>query len=342
MADLPQPGDVVGGYRFQGGDPAQESSWKPVAQPSAATVPSPAAAPALQGPKVGDVANGYQFTGGDPGSAENWKQLSGEDFLKTLSPTQQSLIQAMVRGDIKPPTDFALTKPYWQQAISQARQYDPNFSETLWPTRVAMRKDVAGSGKFGQNLNALNTAIQHTALLANSIPEVWGTQIPVVGKAVNAAGNTLEDWGGDPGITKYRNAVNALGHELRRTYAQTGAGSQADLDTFMEGMGENLSTEQKKAALQQQMQLLAGKANSIWEQYQQSMGGYAPPLHVLAPESVKALRAMGMDPADLGFDKNSYAEPPSKTPTVTTRQQFDKLPSGTEYIGKDGKRYRKP
>lgn len=29
-------------------------------------------------------------------------------------------------------------------------------------------------------------------------------------------------------------------------------------------------------------------------------------------------------------------------PTVTTREQFDALPSGTVYIGKDGKKYRKP
>lgn len=29
-------------------------------------------------------------------------------------------------------------------------------------------------------------------------------------------------------------------------------------------------------------------------------------------------------------------------PTVTTKEDFDKLPSGTEFIGSDGKRYRKP
>lgn len=35
--------------------------------------------------------------------------------------------------------------------------------------------------------------------------------------------------------------------------------------------------------------------------------------------------------------------PPAQTsPTVTTRDQFDALPSGTVYIGKDGKKYRKP
>lgn len=33
---------------------------------------------------------------------------------------------------------------------------------------------------------------------------------------------------------------------------------------------------------------------------------------------------------------------PSTPPTITSREQFDRLPSGTIYIGKGGRRYRKP
>lgn len=29
-------------------------------------------------------------------------------------------------------------------------------------------------------------------------------------------------------------------------------------------------------------------------------------------------------------------------PTITSKEEFDKLPSGAEFIGSDGKRYRKP
>lgn len=34
--------------------------------------------------------------------------------------------------------------------------------------------------------------------------------------------------------------------------------------------------------------------------------------------------------------------PAPSTPTITTKEQFDRLPSGTIYVGKNGRRYRKP
>lgn len=328
MMGAPTVGTVLDGYTFQGGDPNDPSAWKaaPVgasAAPSQGNLPSPNAAAAGIGSspyKVGQVVNGYRYQGGDWKNPASYSRLSGADFLKTLPVSQQGLIQGMVRGDIQPPTSFALKSPYWQQALQQAMQYDPSFTETLWPTRVSMRKEVA-MGKFGQNLNALNTAIQHTALLNKDLPDVVGTGGYPLSDWVNAAANWYEKESGDPGITKYENAQSALAHELRRTYAQTGAGSEADLQKFEGGMGANLSTSQKKAALKQQMELLAGKANSIWSQYMQVMGPNAPALHVLSPQSVSALRDMGMHPSDLGFDAQSYpqdAGAPAASPSIPT------------------------
>jgi hypothetical protein len=287
--------------------PSLGPSPAPQRQPVTPGAPPPSQASTPGVPTVGTLQGGYKFKGGDPGSEGSWEAVHGDDFLQTLPPQQQALVKGIVRGDIANPSGFAMAKPYWQQAIAQAQQYDPTFSQTLWPVRASMRQDVA-KGKFGQNLNALNTAIQHTGLLANDIPGVWGEQIPLIGKAVNYVGNTAEDLGGDPRITQYRNIVNALSHELRRTYAQTGAGSQADLDSFEKGMSENLSTPQKQAALKQQMQLLSGKANAIYEQYNQAMGPNAPPLKVLAPQSVAALKNMGMNPTDLGFHPSSWVD----------------------------------
>ncbi len=267
MPTAPAIGDVIGGYRFSGGDPASQSSWVPAsgglgglnsgpfsaapasdadasmgdfstaagvslppmpeqkprgAPPISLPVRAPrpvASAPVLDkvsaqptpnapsavpgAPTPGAVMDGYRYKGGAPNDPENWEMLQGQDFLKTLSPQQASLIEGMVQGDIAPPTSFALTKPYWQQALAQARQYDPTFSETLWPVRSSMRKEVA-MGKFGQNLNALNTAIQHTGLLAKDIPEVWGTSLT----PVNWLGNEAAALTGSPGVVEYSNAAN--------------------------------------------------------------------------------------------------------------------------------------
>lgn len=257
-------------------------------------------------PKIGQVVSGYKYSGGNPNSQASWIPLSGDEFLSTVPPAEQPVIKAMVNGRINPPQGTVLKDPAWTQRLQWAMQYDPSFDETAWPTRVAMRKDVEGSGKQMQNLNALNTSIQHAALLNHYLDGVWGARIPVIGKLVNTVGNTAEDWSGDAGITDYRNVVNNFGHELRRTYTQTGAGSETDLKNYLDNMGENLSTDQKRGAIKTQMEMLSGKANSIAQQYAQTMGPLSEPPQVLFPATVTALKSMGMDPGSLGFAQGTY------------------------------------
>lgn len=50
---------------------------------------------------------------------------------------------------------------------------------------------------------------------------------------------------------------------------------------------------------------------------------------------------IGVNPSEITFPPPPTT-PPSKALTVTTREQFDKLEHGAQYIGKDGKLYRKP
>lgn len=248
-------------------------------------------------PQVGYVENGYKFAGGDPNNAASWQRLAGDQYLQSLPQDQQAMVKGLVSGDIQPPTNYAMKLPYWQNMISSAARYDPSFSETVWPTRVKMRVD-AHTGKMGQQINALNTALQHANVLYNDIGGTTSTSFTPYNWVANEASQMF----GDPGPTNYDNASSALGHELRRVYAQVGAGSQADLDKFDENMSRNGSREQKVGALRTQMQLLTGKLNAIWDQYRDAMGPNAPALSVVHPESVKALSNMGFKAEDLGID----------------------------------------
>jgi hypothetical protein len=65
----------------------------------------------------------------------------------------------------------------------------------------------------------------------------------------------------------------------------------------------------------------------------------------LAESDRKATKRYGIDPAtikrpEIPAEKPAETKPASQS--VTTREQFDALPSGTVYLGKDGKKYRKP
>jgi hypothetical protein len=65
----------------------------------------------------------------------------------------------------------------------------------------------------------------------------------------------------------------------------------------------------------------------------------------LAESDRKATKRYGIDPATIKRPEIPEEKPAEKKPvaqSVTTREQFDALPSGTVYLGKDGKKYRKP
>lgn len=58
----PDVGTIMNGYRFTGGDPADQKSWAKI-----------------EAPKKGDVIQGYRFEGGDPSSQDNWHKLVDYD-----------------------------------------------------------------------------------------------------------------------------------------------------------------------------------------------------------------------------------------------------------------------
>jgi hypothetical protein len=65
----------------------------------------------------------------------------------------------------------------------------------------------------------------------------------------------------------------------------------------------------------------------------------------LAESDRKATKRYGIDPATIKRPEMPEEKPAETKPapqSVTTREQFDALPSGTVYLGKDGKKYRKP
>jgi len=77
---VPQPGAVLDGYRFNGGDPSRPESWQKLPQP-------------------GDVQDGYEFKGGDPGKPESWQPLpQGRGAMRTVDDVGRSLARGASFG----------------------------------------------------------------------------------------------------------------------------------------------------------------------------------------------------------------------------------------------------
>lgn len=75
---IPRIGEIVDGYRFVGGDPAQQSSWE-----SADGMP-----------KAGDVYDGYRFRGGDPNLPDAWEPADAS-LTSKLAPRDPRAVAQM-------------------------------------------------------------------------------------------------------------------------------------------------------------------------------------------------------------------------------------------------------
>lgn len=54
------------------------------------------------------------------------------------------------------------------------------------------------------------------------------------------------------------------------------------------------------------------------------------------------MKNIGTDPSNIQNFNGKNETTPAASPTVTTKEQFEKLPSGKTYVGTDGRKYRKP
>jgi hypothetical protein len=191
-----------------------------------------------------------------------------------------SQVRAMVEGRAAPPSSFAASKPYWQALIGKAHEYDPTFDQTTWAGRVATRKAFV-SGPEAKNVTAINTALGHAGVVADSLADLSNGSI----KPWNAAINWMHDMTGDKGPVNAKMAVDALASEARKVFAGSSGGNLAELREWQENFPINGSQSQQTAALRQFVSLLDSRLGSLADQYNRGMGRADDPMHLLEPHA---------------------------------------------------------
>lgn len=255
------------------------------------------------GNEVGMEPIGAQ-TGGPAGFGTTDPNLHGTDYLKTLPPQTANTVKLMAEGKMAPPTSFAMSKPYWQHMIQAAAQYDPNFDQTVWQSRLALRKDFT-SGKAAQTLTALNTALGHAgSAVLPAFEALHNGQFPTV----NAAANWISEKLGNAAPTNAREAVDALASEGRKVFAASGGGNLTELENWQKNFPVNGSPEQQKGALQTFGKLLDSRIESLQDQW--NRGNWSKPLDVhtfLSPGANKSLAILKGEQAPQKQASNSPA-----------------------------------
>lgn len=208
--------------------------------------------------------------------------LSGPAFLSTLDPGMAAQVKAVGQYDMPLPPASRAGGIAIQQAV--ARAY-PEYDYTNAHSKVAAAKAFT-SGKQGQNINSLNTALAHLGTTAQRAEDLKNESFTPYNSIANAAGRVF----GDPRVTNFNVARQAVADELTRAFRGSG-GNVADIKGWEDSINSSESPEQLRGAIQQGAKLLEGRVYAIGDQRSQALGTKDDPLSILNPHARAALAA---------------------------------------------------
>lgn len=233
---------------------------------------------------------------------ENWwaqdaQAPTGDAFLSTLDPARASQVKALAEGRMELPKGPALRSAAGATLLADVAQYDPKFDAANAPARIAARKAFT-SGKQGQNISAFNTALGHLGTLAQRAEELDNSGIPIW----NSIANSVESATGDPRVSNFQIARQAVADELTRAFRGSG-GNVHDIKGWEAAINSAQSPQQLRGAIGQAAELLGSRISALQDQYNQSINSTtADPLPLLNPHAMEALQAFqNKDYQDKGY-----------------------------------------
>lgn len=233
---------------------------------------------------------------------------SQEQFLSGLDPSMAALIKGIANYQLDIPKVTSLRGGERARIAQIVSQYDPTFDMSQYGARAAMRKSIT-SGNYSNAINSANLVIQHLDTLKKSIAGLDNSNFT----PYNTVANWMKSAGGDPAINKFNTARDAAASELAKVFKGTGSTSEEEIKAWKGNLDLNGSPAQVKAAIDQSIDLLASRLDTIRTQYQSAMGKPTD-FNFLTPHSREVLKDLGVDASVLDTDgaiEGSGGEPPA-------------------------------
>lgn len=187
--------------------------------------------------------------------------------------------ESLLKGQVPFPTGRDLADPVRSAAYKAAIQEDPTFNAATYLQRKKTSESFS-SGKQGDTINAINTAMGHMGELSDLSEKLGNSDV----QFANAVKNKFKQETGDPEITAFNTARKAVADEVTKIYRQSG-GSEADIQEAMKNLSPNQSPAQLRANIFELYKLLGSKVNSLSEQYHKGMGKVGGDFQVFTPEA---------------------------------------------------------
>lgn len=254
---------------------------------------------------------------------EAGKTLTGDEFLKTLPLVRANTVKAIAEGRMSL-SDLGV-RGKEREALAQAvNQYDPSFDSAQAKARFSAAKDFA-TGKAGNTVRSLNVSIEHLNTLQSAADALKNGNIQVF----NQLGNQIAAATGQTPPTNFDATKKIVADEIVKGIVGSGGGV-ADREEAARVISGANSPAQLAGVIKQYKELLGGQLKGLKQQYERTTQRKDFDDTFLTPE---ARRELEPPPA---------AKKESAPKKISTDADYNALPSGSLFVGPDGKTRRKP
>lgn len=258
---------------------------------------------------------------GLPGGANGATPLgvTGDEAIKDLAPDQQQMVKLLAAYKFPLPSGQALRTPYWQSLIGKVAAYDPSFDATQYQARQKLRTDFT-SGQGARNIRSLNTAVGHLDTLSKAGTDLSNGSFPLWNAIANKGITAV----GDPRVTRFNTAANAVESELASVFKGTGASDQ-EIKAWRSTLNDAQSPAQLKGAIDQAIELMNSRLGAMQSQWETGMGG-PKDFQILNPRSKSIIGRLTGQPVASPQVAAAPASQPQASTTPAAPQEGDEKP----------------
>lgn len=232
----------------------------------------------------------------------NWDK-TGDEFLSSIPAQWRKTVEKIAKYD-EDPTKVASMRGGMRETLMQwVNQVNPDYKQDQFAIRNPTRKAYT-TGQQGQQITALNTALEHLDLLQDA-SDALGNGSFTPG---NALFTRVKEIFGSAAPTTFATIKEKVDKEIEAVNNKgvpTVSGTQAQRELA----GKNSSPQSIKGYIDSSIKLMGSTLNSLDYQYKQAMGENDP-FHPLSPGAQSVLTKRGFDPNDpSGRNKQEMPKP---------------------------------
>lgn len=281
--------------------------------------------------------------------ADSLEGLQGQeriDALKKIDQARASQTQAVLEARVPYPTGSRLN-PQQQQLKEDVTQTDPNFTAATWLARSNFEKNMASTvpNSFGGQIRSAGTVAKHLGDAHAALPAIESGMLGASNTLpmLNNAKGFLRDQAGDQkyqdAIGHYNTATKGLADEVSNLLAG-GHGAEGSKLYWQDRLDiSKHSPTEVRGALDEFKSLMMGRVSNVAQEKDRVYGkeqGHTDPLSLFGPKERENMKKITdetyKEPATAAATPAATAAPA----TVSSKADYDALPSGRSYVAPDG------